>query len=258
MPQAPNKTTQNIQQFSNLIRQGGDNAVKAMSMFMDRTGKVMQKMAPQAQATGVAPAPQAAAPAPQAAAPAAKPAKVATNRPVGLANGTEGSMSIADKGAQQGVTPKPAPAGYDPGDTMAIQANPNEQLTPPGGFNFGPREVELVGVETFANLKQLIAKQVAGGGAVTIPDALAKLNAKVQSDMDKEQEIRAQSQENKHQTIAGAAGASGGKTPSLGGPSASPGGVATPRPVPGAPALPQQAQNNPPPQRSQIKPGLLA
>jgi len=268
MALSSNNSANGIDKFSSIIHQGGDSAVKAMNIFMKRTSDAMKGGASAPSPKLAQPAP--AAPQPKPAAPvvgggqpainsAGQKVKTNTNRPVGM-NASTGKFNAGQLADQAGVGETGGGAG---GDSIHAMVKPsekivqaNQQVGPPGSapqpdarvaekgaIPLPANIVQAVGAAPIHEFISLMGQAIKGDGPIP-GDVLAKVNRQLSADMEKQAAMKAGSQDpTRGENIAGNSAATGGKTPPLGGPSASPAGVATPRPAPPsnmgkAPALP--------------------
>ena len=250
-----NKKNDNMQAFSDLIKQGGDPAVKAMSVFIDRTGKAMQSMSPgqkKAQRTAANPsvAPRARAQGKTAtAAPAFKPSVLkGSTRPIGLADGTGPGGDVGSPAPTQ-AGPQGAAMGVDDPrkDTQSRMLGPREKVIPESLVNiFGPALDKLIMIATQQRDNPQLDISV-GGELDKWADTVMKKDAQ-------KQEITAARQDPTKAAPVDPIGALSGR--GVTGQPAQPSGPASPRPAIGGPALPSGtgASRALPPS---VKPSLL-
>ena len=228
-----------LNQFSQMIRQGGDPAVHAFTIVanaasgqqadpgaQEAPAPVTPQAAPApAPAPAPAQAPAQAAPQPMPIAPVAPKEKQTVNRPVGLAFGGSAEDPARPQGvpAQEPIMSKLQPQGQPGAQSEA----PPEEFTQPDPRNdtqsamVDPKEeviprlvVEAVGKETIRDFIEVVQDQVNGDGAVTAGDALTKLVQKIRSDEEKRIQIKEQQEDpTKTPNINPLAAAKGGVKP---------------------------------------------
>ena len=210
-----------LNQFAQMIRQGGDPAVHAFTIVANAASG--QQSDPGAQEAAQAPAQ--AAPQPMPIAPVAPKEKQTVNRPVGLAFGGSAEDPARPQGvpAQEPIMSKLQPQGQpgaqseappeeftqpDPrNDTQSAMVDPKEEVVP-------RLVVEAVGKETIRDFIEVVQDQVNGDGAVTAGDALTKLVQKIRSDEEKRIQIKEQQEDpTKTPNINPLAAAKGGVKP---------------------------------------------